>query len=76
MPKPGKKHRYCGVCRRQYDEYLEVTAFAIRQHIQSPSHIASFKQHRFIGLITNIIKETYGEGNIREEKKVLLSSVR
>lgn len=23
FPKPNKRHRYCGVCKANYDEYIE-----------------------------------------------------
>ncbi|KAM3129472.1 hypothetical protein pb186bvf_018464 [Paramecium bursaria] len=47
VPKPGKKHRYCGVCKKNYEEYLD--------HVQSPEHVINFHQFRSVHLIKQLI---------------------
>ncbi|CAD8149793.1 unnamed protein product [Paramecium pentaurelia] len=48
VPKPGKKHRYCGVCKKNYEEYLD--------HIQSQEHINNFNTYRSVNLIRTLIQ--------------------
>jgi len=43
IPKPNKRHRYCGVCKTNYDEYIE--------HINSKMHQDKFISNRYIGKI-------------------------
>ncbi|CAD8106537.1 unnamed protein product [Paramecium sonneborni] len=59
IPKPGRKHRYCGVCRKPYVDYLE--------HIKSSDHINSFNKHDFVHVILKIIDEDYKP---RDENKI------
>ncbi|CAD8187726.1 unnamed protein product [Paramecium octaurelia] len=58
IPKPGRKHRYCGVCRKPYQDYLE--------HIKSSDHINCFNRHDFVQVILKIIDEDYKS---RDENK-------
>ncbi|CAK68044.1 unnamed protein product (macronuclear) [Paramecium tetraurelia] len=51
IPKPGRKHRYCGVCRKPYDDYLD--------HIKSADHINCFNRHEFVHVILKIVSEDY-----------------
>ncbi|CAD8081374.1 unnamed protein product [Paramecium primaurelia] len=51
IPKPGRKHRYCGVCRKPYADYLD--------HIKSADHINSFNRHEFVHVILKIVNEDY-----------------
>ncbi|CAK62975.1 unnamed protein product (macronuclear) [Paramecium tetraurelia] len=59
IPKPGRKHRYCGVCRKPYADYLE--------HIKSSDHINCFNRHDFVHVILKIIDEDYKS---RDENKI------
>lgn len=41
VPKPRSRHRYCGVCRNHYDDYMDHTtgpehaAFLMKSHYQA-----------------------------------------
>jgi len=49
FPKPNKRHRYCGVCKTNYEEYLE--------HINAPDHRRKFAQNEYISKIELIVRE-------------------
>jgi hypothetical protein len=40
IPKPGKNHVVCSVCRKQFRDYYE--------HVQSIKHVQSLKNYQFI----------------------------
>ncbi|KAL4498575.1 hypothetical protein ABPG72_019693 [Tetrahymena utriculariae] len=49
LPKPGKRHNYCCVCKQSYDDYLD--------HVQSNSHKKAYNNNEFTQHIVNISKQ-------------------
>ncbi|EWS74032.1 hypothetical protein TTHERM_000336019 (macronuclear) [Tetrahymena thermophila SB210] len=49
LPKPGKRHNYCCVCKQSYDDYLD--------HVQSNSHKKAYNNNEFTTYIMNISKQ-------------------
>eukprot|EP01017_Pseudomicrothorax_dubius_P028521 TRINITY_DN338_c0_g1_i3.p1 TRINITY_DN338_c0_g1~~TRINITY_DN338_c0_g1_i3.p1 ORF type:complete len:263 (+),score=34.76 TRINITY_DN338_c0_g1_i3:345-1133(+) len=58
-PKPGKRHKFCGLCKQLFEDYLE--------HINSEKHRRSFEESPTLGLIKQKIKQIDNERNSKEK---------
>ena len=50
-----RKRKYCSVCRKDYDDYLEVVII-LSQHINNLSHKANITNNRFTRYINELQK--------------------
>lgn len=54
-PKPNKRHCYCGVCKNNFEEYL--------QHIKSEHHTRRFANNSYIQKIESLEKQYHFQNN-------------
>lgn len=54
LPKPGKRHNYCCICKQSYEDYLE--------HVTSNHHKKAYHQNEFSKQIKSICSN-YFSGN-------------